>query len=427
MNKFFKSYKEEIVFIPLILGLLFLVKAAMSWFSPESAQFDLASEWETIVWTIVKGVVYLTVTWLAMRVVFPNGFKYLKREIYHKFDEFDEQTKGTVSLLWYFAILFVFVLLSGCTPEPISTVLPIEKELTLTAEEPAEVTEVQLRTELVELVKSQIGIKEATGNNDGIHIDRYAEPFGFAGKKLPWCAMFTSYQYNQLDIKNPNSAWSPHWAKKKDIIWKPKTGGTHPQPGDAFTLYYNKLKRVGHVGIIVSVQDNYFVTVEGNTNSGKSREGQGVYSHKRAKNKVYAVTNYITPSFNEKHNHSNSTGTLIFLQNTKVYGPAKGNEYNRATGNNIRRAGHDYTAGRKRNIISNRSTSTNWNHHPGNYKTSRAFIAQSKSRGWKNTCESNSRQLSAKDYTQRETRNRNNRNPHFTNRAIQATVYTRLG
>ena len=109
-----------------------------------------------------------------------------------------------------------------------------------------------------------------------------------------WCASYASWVYNHFNIINPNSAWSPNFGLKKDCIWQYKQLNTVKlKPGDAVTFYYSNLGRIGHVGIITQVYDDYVITIEGNTNGAGSREGSGVFKKKRDLNKIYRVTRYI--------------------------------------------------------------------------------------------------------------------------------------
>lgn len=111
----------------------------------------------------------------------------------------------------------------------------------------------------------------------------------------PWCASYASWVYNHFNIINPNSAWSPNFGLKKDCIWQYKQLNTVKlKPGDCVTFYYSNLGRIGHVGIITQVYDDedYVITIEGNTNGAGSRDGSGVFKKKRSLNKIYRVTRY---------------------------------------------------------------------------------------------------------------------------------------
>lgn len=132
-------------------------------------------------------------------------------------------------------------------------------------------------------------VREITQNRS-VEIDSFNTAVNVK-KGSPWCASFVSYVFNNQNIINPNSAWSPNFALKPDRIWD-KNIKNKIKPGDVVTFYYTNLGRVGHVGIIYKIDDKYIYTIEGNTNSGGSREGDGVYKKKRELRKVYAITRY---------------------------------------------------------------------------------------------------------------------------------------
>lgn len=157
------------------------------------------------------------------------------------------------------------------------------------------------RKDLVVILESQLYVRELTGNNDGTEVEEYLLSVGL-GKGYPWCAAYTTWGLDQCLIPNPQSAWSPNWAKNKDVIWSQSLVKQRkmriPKSGDTFTLFYNSLNRVGHVGFILEEKEDYFITIEGNTNIAGSRAGIGVFKRKRDKRKIYRITNYITPYYN---------------------------------------------------------------------------------------------------------------------------------
>ncbi|MFN8238630.1 MAG: hypothetical protein U0T77_10720 [Chitinophagales bacterium] len=177
-----------------------------------------------------------------------------------------------------------------------------------------------------------------TGNNDGKEVEAFLKLVGLS-KGNPWCAAYTSGNLYYFSVPNPMSGYSPNFAKQKDIIWsqtllKSNKVKQMPQPGDCFTLYFAHLGRVGHVGFIVGRSGIYFITIEGNTNDGGSRDGDGVYKRKRDSRKVFAVTNYITPYINknEKVFIHNAVGDFsLFMPYRKNTNSRKAQQYVRHT------------------------------------------------------------------------------------------------
>lgn len=274
--KFLRTYKEEIVIIPILMILMGLYREITHQIAPTTAQYDMFSEFETLFWAIIRLIILALAAWMSLRVLFPKSFFYLKNEVYDKFDEYTSDVKFQTSTKLFFALLLALILLS-CNR--------------------AHASEQKLRVDLVDLLHDQLHVRELTGKNDGVEVAMYLKSVGL-GEGYPWCAAFTTWGLNEFNIPNPQSAWSPAWARSKDIIWRPKGKQATVMPGDVFSIWFTRLNRVGHVGFVVSKTNSHFITIEGNTNSGGSREGDGVYKRKRLKSKIYAITNYISPYAN---------------------------------------------------------------------------------------------------------------------------------
>lgn len=151
------------------------------------------------------------------------------------------------------------------------------------------------RTDVKKVYESQLHVREKSGKNDGVEVERYLRYTGL-GKGNAWCAAFVCWTLGEASVINPKNAWSPTLVPISKLVYENKSkiyNGT-PQCGDVFGIYYSNLKRVGHVGFIDSWSDgSYTITVEGNTNSAGSREGDGVYRKRRLKSQIYRVANWI--------------------------------------------------------------------------------------------------------------------------------------
>jgi hypothetical protein len=100
-----------------------------------------------------------------------------------------------------------------------------------------------------------------------------------------WCAAFVHWSFRQCGrILTPakSYAWSPTWFIKAIALKE----GEEPEPGDVFGIYYPKLGRVGHVGIIKEVRQGVIISVEGNTGADGGRDGDGVYTKKRLRGNI---------------------------------------------------------------------------------------------------------------------------------------------
>lgn len=141
-----------------------------------------------------------------------------------------------------------------------------------------------LALKAVKYFKSQLHVREKTGNNDGPEIAEYLKTVGLP-EGYAYCAALTYWAFDEaskeLGVNNP----------------LPKTGGvlehlrrttgkkvTVPQPGDVFVMDFGKGK--GHMGIVVEKIGNKIRTYEGNTAAdpsykGEDREGNGNFERLR--------------------------------------------------------------------------------------------------------------------------------------------------
>ena len=150
---------------------------------------------------------------------------------------------------------------------------------------------------VIKTYNSQLGVREATGKNDGKQVEMYLAQ-AKSSKGNPWCAAFLAWCFKQAKIETVNSAYSPSWFPVNKTIYARGLDRLNrkftPKQGDVFGLYFQNLKRIAHVGFIDTWnQQGYIITVEGNTNEAGSREGDGVYKKRRLKRQIYKVANWI--------------------------------------------------------------------------------------------------------------------------------------
>lgn len=323
-------YKEELA----LLGILSLVLLLVRWVSatvwPTSGQYDMAAQTETVFWTVLRVVIYALAAWMGLRVVAPKAYKHLKHNVVDQFDTLPEAERGSFSLRM-FAILFfglVFLAMSGCTPAQAAAVA-------------AERTCVAMNA------AADVGVREASGRNDGPEVERYLAHVGL-GAGHPWCAAFVSYHLDGCGVNNPRSAWSPAFALQKDQVWTPRKAFRSPRPGDVFSVWFGSLGRVGHVGFVTGVQGAYITTVEGNTSGPGSRDGDGVYARRRQLSKLHAITNYIKAEHTGAGADAPAVRTGLGAAAGKLQGAQahRADRYLVANGSPFRRIAARYPAGR---------------------------------------------------------------------------------
>lgn len=157
-----------------------------------------------------------------------------------------------------------------------------------------------VRAELVRVAESQIGVREKTGKNDGMEVEKYLRVVNL-DKGYAWCAAFMAWTHEEVGVPNPQSAWSPSWVNK-NVVYRKNQKRVTPfksQKGQVFGIYYDNLKRVGHVGMITGENKLHYTTVEGNTSGQGVREGDGVYRKIRKKELVHSISDHVG-SFIEK-------------------------------------------------------------------------------------------------------------------------------
>lgn len=138
---------------------------------------------------------------------------------------------------------------------------------------------------------SQIGVREATGRNDGKEVEKYLRSVGL-GKGYAWCAAFVKWCFDHAGVKTTINAYSPT-AQSNRLLWFKGKLLAEPAPGDVFCLYFPSMKRIGHTGFYDGrLNSSLFRTVEGNTNDAGSREGDGVYRKYRSFKATYSISRW---------------------------------------------------------------------------------------------------------------------------------------
>jgi len=144
------------------------------------------------------------------------------------------------------------------------------------------------------IYNGEIGVKEATGRNDGHRVEEYLATCGLP-KGHAWCAAFVTWVFQQAEVKAIVSAWSPAWFPAKNTIYiHGSKSNLTPQRADVFGIYFKKLGRIAHVGFVDEWEEGkFFITVEGNTNDAGSRTGGGVHRKRRLQSQAYMIARFL--------------------------------------------------------------------------------------------------------------------------------------
>ena len=146
----------------------------------------------------------------------------------------------------------------------------------------------------IDTLKAYLGTREATGNNDGVIVERFTREACKMGQ-VAWCAAFVAYGLKVTGTEIPDCAcWSPCMVPESKVVWR--RGDKHKlEKGHIFGLYFKSKGRVAHVGAIIEdYGDGSVQTIEGNTDDAGSREGNGVFIRLRHRSQLYVAANWIT-------------------------------------------------------------------------------------------------------------------------------------
>ena len=130
-------------------------------------------------------------------------------------------------------------------------------------------TQQPVRNSIINIASSQIGVRETTGNNDGTQVEAYLKVTKLP-RGNPYCAAFISWVFKEAGFAAPRTAWSP-------ALFPTARSTLKPNSADVLGIYSSKLKRIAHAGLVERRQNNWIISIEGNTNADGGREGDGVY------------------------------------------------------------------------------------------------------------------------------------------------------
>lgn len=137
-----------------------------------------------------------------------------------------------------------------------------------------------------------IGVREATGRNDGPEVEMFLGYVGFSAG-APWCAAFVSWCFHEAGVEAQRSAWSPAWFPAGRTVYRRgRARAYHMQRADVFGIYNSRLRRIAHVGFVDGEDGDWLITVEGNTNEAGAREGVGVLRKRRHKRAIERVSRW---------------------------------------------------------------------------------------------------------------------------------------
>lgn len=151
---------------------------------------------------------------------------------------------------------------------------------------------------------AQLGVREATGRNDGPQIDAWLRLVG-SPPRSAWCGAYQGGGQKANGLPMPAGAGgSYNWAKdaKRTYFLRGVRGSIDSlRPAHQVMFYYPALGRIGHIGRAVTpgrpIRKGRAVRGwycnEGNTGVGGGRDGAGVHLLFRAATEIHACANWL--------------------------------------------------------------------------------------------------------------------------------------
>lgn len=145
---------------------------------------------------------------------------------------------------------------------------------------------------LILVAGSQDGYREGHDSSGWNNDNAFGVWYGM--NLAAWCAMFVSWAANKAGI--PESVIYKHAYTPYGWKWFKDHGRAviTPQRGDIFYVYSASQGIVHHVGIVESVGAGFVRTIEGNTNTSGSAQGEGVF---RLKRNITSALKFVRPDY----------------------------------------------------------------------------------------------------------------------------------
>lgn len=143
---------------------------------------------------------------------------------------------------------------------------------------------------IVSIAKSQVGYHEGRSNGHWNNLQKYAQQVPGLGwdNGYAWCATFVSW----CALKAGLADYYPRTATVSVAeSWFKQRGQWSEYPAIGAQVCYGN---GAHTGLVYDYDGTYIYTIEGNTNTNGSAEGDGVYAKKRVRRDAY-VTGYGYP------------------------------------------------------------------------------------------------------------------------------------
>ena len=151
-------------------------------------------------------------------------------------------------------------------------------------------------SELLELARRQIGVKECPPNSNNVRYNTWYYGREVSGAAYPWCMVFVQWVFDQASVKLPTrtaSCGALMRAAQAAGCWVTKGY----QPGDVVIYDFPGGAATDHCGIVESVDGTYISAIEGNTSSSNDADGGAV---ERRTRRLSLIAGAVRPTFDEE-------------------------------------------------------------------------------------------------------------------------------
>lgn len=159
---------------------------------------------------------------------------------------------------------------------------------------------------LIDYNRRIIGIREETGNNDGIQVQRFLHACGLTGN-YEYCAATVLSGHKECKYEYPkvNPCRADSWFDSEHTVYKRGDAKSLIKAGQVAGYYVKSKGRIGHNGTVVAVnlEENYALVTEGNSKDigNKLQPGDGVHLLRRSLNEITATSDWQERSVSRFH------------------------------------------------------------------------------------------------------------------------------
>lgn len=160
---------------------------------------------------------------------------------------------------------------------------------------------------LVDYNRRNIGIRESTGQNDGLYIRKFVNYCGLYGDGYEWCAAYTLAGHKECSFDSPkvNPCRADSWFDSTHICYKKGDSKSLIKEGQVAGYWVRSKGRIGHNGTIISVnlERNYALVTEGNSRDAGNtlQPGDGVHLLRRSLDEITYTSDWQDRNVSKYH------------------------------------------------------------------------------------------------------------------------------